>query len=91
MSLIPLRLAALIDADNVSASNIEYLINEISRYGEIIVNRIYGDFTLPNNSQWRKVLQKYSIKPIQKFRNTGGKNARDSALIIDFMDSIHKN
>ncbi|WP_133140686.1 NYN domain-containing protein [Legionella genomosp. 1] len=83
------KLAVLIDADNASASNIEYLINEISRYGEIIVNRIYGDFTLPNNSQWRKVLQKYSIKPIQQFRNTVGKNASDSALIIDAMDLLY--
>lgn len=83
------KLAVLIDADNASASNIEYLINEISRYGEIIVNRIYGDFTLPNNSQWRKILQKYSIKPVQQFRNTIGKNASDSALIIDAMDLLY--
>lgn len=83
------KLAVLIDADNAAASNIEYLINEISRYGEIIVNRIYGDFTLPNSAQWRKVLQKYSIKPIQQFRNTVGKNATDSALIIDAMDLLY--
>jgi uncharacterized LabA/DUF88 family protein len=83
------KLAVLIDADNTSASNIEYLISEISRYGEIIINRIYGDFTLPNNAQWRKVLQKYSIKPIQQFRNTVGKNASDSALIIDAMDLLY--
>lgn len=84
-----LRLAVLIDADNAQAAVIEPLLAEIARFGEAIVRRIYGDFTVPTSSSWKKVLQKYAIKPIQQFAYTTGKNATDSTLIIDAMDLLY--
>lgn len=84
-----LRLAVLIDADNAQASVIEGLLAEIARFGEATVRRIYGDFTAPTSSSWKKVLQKYAIKPIQQFAYTTGKNATDSTLIIDAMDLLY--
>lgn len=84
-----LRLAVLIDADNAQAAVIEGLIAEISRFGEATVKRIYGDFTAPTSSSWKKVLQKYAIKPVQQFAYTTGKNATDSTMIIDAMDLLY--
>ena len=84
-----LRLAVLIDADNAQAAVIEGLIAEISRFGEATVKRIYGDFTAPTSSSWKKVLQKYAIKPVQQFAYTTGKNATDSSMIIDAMDLLY--
>lgn len=84
-----LRLAVLIDADNAQAAVIEGLLAEIARYGEATVKRIYGDFTAPTSSSWKKVLQKYAIKPVQQFAYTTGKNATDSTLIIDAMDLLY--
>ncbi len=84
-----LRLAVLIDADNAPASVIEGLLAEIARFGEATVKRIYGDFTSPTSSQWKKVLNKYAIKPVQQFAYTTGKNATDSTLIIDAMDLLY--
>lgn len=84
-----LRLAVLIDADNAQATVIEGLLAEIARFGEATVKRIYGDFTSPNSSQWKKVLNKYAIKPVQQFAYTTGKNATDSTLIIDAMDLLY--
>ncbi|MFN4788043.1 MAG: NYN domain-containing protein [Pseudanabaena sp.] len=83
------RLAVLIDADNAQASIIEGLLEEIARLGEATVKRIYGDFTSPASSQWKKVLNKYAIKPVQQFAYTTGKNATDSTLIIDAMDLLY--
>ena len=83
------RLAVLIDADNAQASVIEGLLAEIARYGEATVKRIYGDFTAPTSSSWKKVLQKYAIKPMQQFAYTTGKNATDSTMIIDAMDLLY--
>ncbi len=83
------RLAVLIDADNAQAAVIEELLAEIARYGEATVKRIYGDFTVSTSSAWKKVLQKYAIKPVQQFAYTTGKNATDSALIIDAMDLLY--
>ncbi|KTD61447.1 NYN domain-containing protein [Legionella spiritensis] len=85
------KLAVLIDADNARATNIEYLLTEIASYGEAIVKRIYGDFTSPSSAQWKKVLHTYAIKPVQQFAFTKGKNATDSALIIDAMDLLYTN
>jgi uncharacterized LabA/DUF88 family protein len=85
----PRRLAVLIDADNVSASVIAPLLAEIANYGAATVRRIYGDWTLPNLGSWKAVLAEHSIVPIQQFRNTTGKNATDSAMIIDAMDLLH--
>lgn len=84
-----LRLAVLIDADNAQAAVIEGLLAEIARFGEATVRRIYGDFTATTSSSWKKVLQRYAIKPVQQFAYTTGKNATDSALIIDAMDLLY--
>jgi len=84
-----LRLAVLIDADNAQAAVIEGILAEVARFGEASVKRIYGDFTSPNSSSWKKVLQKYAIKPVQQFAYTTGKNATDSMLIIDAMDLLY--
>jgi NYN domain/OST-HTH/LOTUS domain len=84
-----LRLAVLIDADNAQAAVIEGILAEVARFGEASVKRIYGDFTSSNSSSWKKVLQKYAIKPVQQFAYTTGKNATDSALIIDAMDLLY--
>ena len=84
-----LRLAVLIDADNAQAAVIEGLLAEIARFGEATVKRIYGDFTSPNSAQWKKVLNKFAIKPVQQFAYTTGKNATDSTLIIDAMDLLY--
>lgn len=83
------RLAVLIDADNAQAAIIEGLLEEIAGFGEATVKRIYGDFTSPTSSQWKKVLNKYAIKPVQQFAYTTGKNATDSTLIIDAMDLLY--
>ncbi len=84
-----LRLAVLIDADNAQATVIEGLLAEIARFGEATVRRIYGDFTAPTSASWKKVLQRYAIKPVQQFAYTTGKNATDSTLIIDAMDLLY--
>jgi len=84
-----LRLAVLIDADNAQATVIEGLLAEIARFGEATVRRIYGDFTSTASSSWKKVLQRYAIKPVQQFAYSTGKNATDSSLIIDAMDLLY--
>ena len=84
-----LRLAVLIDADNAQAAVIEGLLAEIARFGEATVRRIYGDFTAPTSASWKKVLQRYAIKPVQQFAYSTGKNATDSTLIIDAMDLLY--
>lgn len=84
-----LRLAVLIDADNAQAAVIEGILGEVARFGEATVKRIYGDFTSPHSASWKKVLQKYAIKPVQQFAYTSGKNATDSTLIIDAMDLLY--
>jgi uncharacterized LabA/DUF88 family protein len=84
-----MRLAILIDADNAQASVFEGLLAEVARFGEATVKRIYGDFTSPQSAAWKKILQKYAIKPVQQFAYTVGKNATDSTLIIDAMDLLY--
>lgn len=83
------RLAVLIDADNAQASLFEAILSEIASLGLVAAKRIYGDFTSPNNAQWRKILQEFAIRPCQQFAYTKGKNATDGALIIDAMDLLH--
>ena len=83
------RLAVLIDADNAQASVIEGLLAEVAKFGLASVKRIYGDFTTQQQAQWKKVLLKHSISPVQQFAYTSGKNATDSALIIDAMDLMY--
>ncbi len=84
------RLAVLIDADNAQATVIDALLTEVARFGEATVKRIYGDFTESRSKQWKQVLNRYAISPIQQFAYTTGKNATDSRLIIDAMDLLHK-
>ncbi|MCM5571167.1 NYN domain-containing protein [Burkholderiaceae bacterium FT117] len=83
------RLAVLIDADNAHAAVIDGLLAEIARYGIASVKRIYGDWTQPQLGSWKKVLLEHSIVPVQQFAYTKGKNATDSALIIDAMDLMY--
>jgi len=83
------RLAVLIDADNVSASYIKPMIEELARYGNPTIKRIYGDWTKPNLGSWKTVLLDYAFQPIQQFGYTTGKNATDSAMIIDAMDILY--
>lgn len=83
------RLAVLIDADNAQDSIAEGLLGEVAKFGTANVKRIYGDWTTPNLRGWKEVLIKYAIQPIQQFRYTTGKNATDSAMIIDAMDLLY--
>ncbi|MEJ8839536.1 NYN domain-containing protein [Ramlibacter sp. AN1133] len=83
------RLAVLIDADNAQAAVIQELMLEVARYGTATVKRAYGDWTTPNLQGWKDVLHRLAIQPIQQFQYTSGKNATDSALIIDAMDILH--
>jgi hypothetical protein len=87
------KLAVLIDADNTTklSSMIEPIFAEIAKYGVASVRRIYGDWTQPNLAPWKKVLAEQAIQPIQQFANTTGKNATDSAMIIDAMDLLYTN
>ncbi len=81
--------ALLIDADNVSAKYIQPILTELSRYGNITYKRIYGDWTSTHHASWKEELLKNSITPIQQFSYTQGKNATDSAMIIDAMDILY--
>ena len=81
------KLALLIDSDNVSAKYLTGILDELTQYGVTTYRRIYGDFTSPANAKWSEKLLEKSIIPIQQFSNTAGKNATDSALIIDAMKS----
>lgn len=83
------RFAVLIDSDNVSVKYIKYILDEVSNYGITTYKRIYGDWTSSNANSWKKVLLDYSITPIQQYSYTYGKNATDSAMIIDAMDILY--
>jgi uncharacterized LabA/DUF88 family protein len=85
------KLAVLIDADNAQPSIVDSLLAEIAKYGTANVKRIYGDWTGPSLKGWKEVLLQHSIQPIQQFRYTSGKNATDSAMIIDAMDLLFTN
>ena len=83
------KLAVLIDADNAQAACLPELLSEVARYGTATVKRAYGDWTTPNLKAWKETLHKHAVQPIQQFRYTQGKNATDSALIIDAMDLLY--
>jgi uncharacterized protein (TIGR00288 family) len=83
------RFAVLIDSDNISAKYISYILAEMTKYGDITYKRIYGDWTSTQTTKWKDQLLENSITPIQQFSNTVGKNATDSALIIDAMDILY--
>ncbi len=84
-----LRIAVLIDADNVSEKYVKAMFDELSNHGTPTYKRIYGDWTKPQLAQWKSVLLDYSISPIQQYAYTTGKNATDAALIIDAMDILY--
>ena len=86
-----LYLAVLFDADNVPSSHVQEMLNEIAKYGIPTIKRIYGDWTKPNLAGWKSVLLENAITPIQQYGYTTGKNATDSAMIIDAMDILHSN
>mgnify|MGYP000866696587 FL=1 len=83
------RYAVLIDADNAQASLVAGMLAEVAKYGVAGIKRAYGDWTTPNLGRWKETLLEHSIQPIQQFRYTSGKNATDSAMIIDAMDLLH--
>ena len=83
------KLAVLFDADNVPYSHVKQMLDEITKYGNPTIKRIYGDWTKPSISGWKSVLLENAITPIQQYSYTTGKNATDSAMIIDAMDILH--
>ncbi len=89
MNLQQRRLALVIDADNAQPSLIQPVLLAAASRGRVTVRRIYGDWTSPNMASWKAHLLDHSIRPIQQFRIVGGKNATDSAMIIDAMDLLH--
>ena len=84
------RVAVLIDAENVSSKYIEIILNEAISLGNIIIKRIYGDWTNLTMSSWKSVILNNSVQPIQQYSNVTGKNSSDSALIIDAMDLLYQ-
>jgi uncharacterized protein (TIGR00288 family) len=83
------QIAMLIDGDNAQPSLLGEMVAETSKYGDITVRRVYGDWTLPAMNGWKAALQNHAFQPFQQFRYTVGKNATDSAMIIDAMDILH--
>ena len=88
-ALNDLRLAVLIDADNIPYSNVKGMLEEIAKYGTPTFKRIYGDWTKPTVAGWKSVLLENAITPVQQYSYTKGKNATDSAMIIDAMDILY--
>lgn len=88
---IELKLAVLIDADNVPYSNVKGMMEEIAKFGTPTTKRIYADWTKPNANGWKSVLLEHAITPIQQYSYTVGKNSSDSAMIIDAMDLLYSD
>ncbi len=86
-----IKLAVLIDADNIPYSNVKGMMAEIAKFGTPTTKRIYGDWTKPTVSGWKKVLLDHAITPVQQYSYTTGKNATDSAMIIDAMDILYSD
>ncbi len=83
------KFALLIDSDNISADYIKIILQELSKYGTVTYKRIYGDWTRSSSNKWKDVLLANSINPVQQYSYTTGKNATDSAMIIDAMDILY--
>lgn len=83
------KLAVLIDGDNIPSKYIKEMMEEIAKYGTPTIKRIYGDWTKPHLSKWKNILLENAITPIQQYAYTTGKNATDSAMIIDAMDILY--
>ncbi len=88
---LDLKLAVLIDADNIPYAYVKGILSEIARYGTPAIKRIYGDWTRPELSGWKNVLLENAISPIQQYSYTTGKNSTDSAMIIDAMDILYED
>jgi uncharacterized LabA/DUF88 family protein len=86
-----INLAVLIDGDNIPGTYVQEMIEEIAKYGNPTIKRIYGDWTKPQLAKWKNVLLETAITPIQQYSYTSGKNATDSAMIIDAMDILYSN
>ncbi len=85
------KIAILIDGDNAQANLLPQILVEAGKYGLVTVRRIYGDWTTSSMNQWKDVLNFHAVQPVQQFRYTVGKNATDSAMIIDAMDLLHSD
>jgi uncharacterized LabA/DUF88 family protein len=83
------KLAVLIDADNIPSAHVKEMLEEIAKYGNPTIKRIYGDFTKPYLTKWKNLLLENAITPVQQYGYTTGKNATDSAMIIDAMDILY--
>ncbi len=86
-----LNIAVLIDGDNIPSAHVKEMMEEIAKYGNPTIKRIYGDWTKPHLSKWKDLLLQNAITPIQQYAYTTGKNATDSAMIIDAMDILYSN
>lgn len=86
-----LNLAVLIDGDNIPSANVKEMMEEIAKYGNPTIKRIYGDWTRPGLNKWKNLLLENAITPIQQYGYTTGKNATDSAMIIDAMDILYSD
>jgi len=84
-----LNLAVLIDGDNIPSAHVKEMVEEVAKYGNPTIKRIYGDWTKPHLTKWKNVLLENAITPIQQYGYTTGKNATDSAMIIDAMDILY--
>lgn len=84
-----LKLAVLIDGDNIPSAYVKEMMEEIAKYGNPTIKRIYGDWTKPTLSKWKKILLENALTPIQQYGYTKGKNSTDSAMIIDAMDILY--
>ena len=84
-----LKLAVLIDGDNIPSAHVKEMMEEIAKYGNPTIKRIYGDWTKPGLTKWKKLLLENAITPVQQYAYTTGKNATDSAMIIDAMDILY--
>ncbi|MBT3323144.1 MAG: NYN domain-containing protein [Anaerolineae bacterium] len=90
-NIIRRRISILIDGDNAQAKLLPQMLAETSKYGQVTIRRIYGDWTTASMNSWKKVLNNHAVQPVQQFRYTIGKNATDSAMIIDAMDILHSD
>ncbi|MDR0856723.1 MAG: NYN domain-containing protein [Clostridiales bacterium] len=89
MEIVDKTIALLIDSDNISKDYFTILMEELDKFGTVTYRRIYGDFNSPNTSGWRPLLLEFAIEPIQQYAYVTGKNATDSAMIIDAMDILY--
>jgi uncharacterized LabA/DUF88 family protein len=86
-----IKLAVLIDGDNIPSANVKEMMEEVAKYGNPTIKRIYGDWTKPHLSKWKGILLEHAITPVQQYGYTTGKNATDSAMIIEAMDILYSD